>query len=103
MPFVGRVNGSAATSGSTYNSSFSHSSESAQPGDYSVHLDGPNVTVALSVTPRTGIGQFTYPPSAASTMIMNAGASINSNTNSAAMITASSTEVTGLDHRPVDF
>ena len=97
MPFVGTVNGSPATNGSTYHSSFSHSSESAHPGYYSVHLNGRNVTVALSVTPRTGIGQFTYPHSAASTMMMNAGGSINGNTNSAATITASSHEVTGFD------
>ena len=97
MPFVGTVNGSPATNGSTYNSSFSHSSESAHPGYYSVHLDGPNVTVALSVTRRTGLGQFTFPSSSASTMIINAGGSINGNTNSGATITASSNEVTGFD------
>jgi len=97
MPFVGTVNTSPATNGSMYNSSFSHSSESAHPGYYSVHLNDPNVTVALSVTQRTGIGQFTYPPSTASTMMMNAGGSINGDTNAGATITTSSNTVTGFD------
>jgi predicted alpha-1,2-mannosidase len=97
MPFVGTINSSPATNGSRYNSGFAHSSESAHPGYYSVHLNDPNVSVALSVTQRTGIGQFTYPPSNVSTMIINVGGSINGNTNAAATITTSRNEVTGFD------
>ena len=97
MPYVGAVTVSPATNPSLYYSSFSHSNESAHPGYYSVQLDGPHVTAELSVTRRTGMGQFTYPASTASTMIINAGGSINGNTNAGVTITTSSKEVTGFD------
>ena len=97
MPYVGTIDVSPATHSSIYNSRFSHSSESAHPGYYRVHLDGPNVKVELSVTRRTGMGQFTYPASTASTMIINAGGNINGNTNASATITTRSDEVTGFD------
>ena len=77
LPFVGPVTASPATSGSTYRSHFSHSTESAHPGYYRVQLADPNVTVELTATPRTGFGQFTYPASTASTMLINAGGSVN--------------------------
>ena len=60
---------------SAYAATFSHSSESASPGYYSVHLDSSTIQVALTVTPRTGIGQFTYPPSNSATLLINAGGS----------------------------
>ena len=40
--------------------SFSHSSETASPGYYSVSL-GNGASVALTTTPRAGVGQFTFP------------------------------------------
>jgi predicted alpha-1,2-mannosidase len=97
MPYVGAINASPATNSSLYYSHFSHSSESAHAGYYRVHLDDPNVTAALSATLRTGMGQFTYPASTASTMIINAGGSINGNSNAGVTITASNNEVTGFD------
>jgi predicted alpha-1,2-mannosidase len=97
MPYVGAVTVSPATNPSLYYSSFSHSNESAHPGYYSVNLGGPHVTAELSVTRRTGMGKFTYPASTASTMIINAGGSINGNTNAGVTITTSSKEVTGFD------
>jgi predicted alpha-1,2-mannosidase len=101
MPYVGSISNSPATHGSLYYSGFSHSSEIARPGYYRVHLDGPNVTAELSVTPHTGMGQFVYPASTASTMIINAGGSINGNTNSAVSIIPASNEVTGFDESTV--
>jgi putative alpha-1,2-mannosidase len=95
MPYVGDVSLSPAANGSLYYSSFSHDSEVARPGYYRVHLDGPNVTATLSATPHTGIGQFVYPASTASTMIINAGGSVNGNTNSAVTIVPGDNEVTG--------
>lgn len=97
MPYIGAVTVSPATNPSRYYSSFSHSNESAHPGYYSVQLDGPHVTAELSVTRRTGMGQFTYPASTASTMIINAGGSINGNTNAGVTIMTSNKEVTGFD------
>ncbi|MDA4118045.1 MAG: GH92 family glycosyl hydrolase [Thaumarchaeota archaeon] len=95
MPYVGNISSSPATSGSQYYSSFSHNSEIARPGHYQVHLNSPNVTATLSVTPHTGVGQFVYPASSASTMIINAGGSINGDSNSGVAIVPATDEVTG--------
>lgn len=80
MPTVGPLTTSPATS-STYASTFSHRSESASPGYYRVHLDSSNIDVALTVTLRSGLGQFTYPRSQAATMLINAGGSATGNSN----------------------
>ena len=95
VPYVGDVSVSPAANASLYYSSFSHASEAARPGFYRVHLDGPNVTAELSATPRTGMGEFVYPASAASTMIINAGGSVNGNSNSRVTVDPASDEVTG--------
>jgi len=95
MPYVGNLSYSPATHGSAYYSSFSHGSEVARPGYYRVHLNGPNVTAELSVTLHTGVGEFVYPASAASTMVINAGGSVNGNTNSGVSIIPAKDEVTG--------
>ena len=95
MPYVGSVNSSPATNGSLYQSTFSHSSEVAQPGYYKTHLDGPNVTAELTVGRRTGMGQFTYPASYNSTIIINTGGSINGSVNASTTISTSGSEVSG--------
>jgi predicted alpha-1,2-mannosidase len=95
MPFVGDITQSPATHAPSYYSAFSHGSEIARPGYYQVHLDGPNVTAQLSVTPHTGVGQFLFPPSTSSTLVINAGGSINGNANSGVSITPADREVTG--------
>src|SRR5215472_16070367 len=89
LPFVGPVTASPATSGSTYWSHFSHHTESAHPGYYRVQLADPNVTVELTATPRTGFGQFTYPASTASTMLINAGGSVVGTTHAQVTVTSS--------------
>ncbi len=86
MPYIGIPTVSPATHRSLYFSRFSHSNESAQPGFYRVYLDNPGVDAELTVTPHTGFGQFTYPASTTSTMLINAGGSINGTTNSAVTI-----------------
>ncbi len=43
-----------------FQSSFSHDTESATAGFYSVHLDQPDVAVALATTPRTGAHQYRF-------------------------------------------
>ena len=95
MPYVGDVSVSPAANASYYYSSFSHSSEVARPGYYAVHLDTPDVTAQLTVTSRTGLGQFLYPASGASTMVINGGGSIDGNTNSNVTVIPGSDEVTG--------
>ncbi len=101
MPFVGNISASPSAQPSSFYSSFKHESEVARPGYYRVHLDGPNVTVALTATLHTGVGQFVFPASKLSTMIINAGGSINGNSNSAVLVSSSKDEVTGFEQSTV--
>ncbi len=97
MPYIGPVVTSPVASPSTYYSSFSHHTEVARPGYYSVHLDTPDVRVELSATARTGYGRFTYPVSRTASLLIDAGGSYNGrdgDITSAVSIT-SRTEVTG--------
>jgi len=79
MPTIGSVTTSPAQS-MAYASHFSHTNESASPGYYRVHLDN-NIDVALTVTLHSGFGQFTYSPSLASTILINAGGSATGNSD----------------------
>src|SRR6266849_4184671 len=54
LPMVGPVTASPATSGPTYWSHFSHSTESAHPGYYRVQLADPHVTVTPGSSSSTG-------------------------------------------------
>jgi len=95
LPYVGSVTTSPAAHPAIFSSHFSHENEHAHPGYYSTHLDTPNVDAELTVTPHTGYGQFTYPASTTSTMLINAGGSINGNTRSSVHIDSVNSEVTG--------
>jgi len=77
MPVIGPVTASPAQS-PAYASHFSHTNESASPGYYRVYLDN-SIDVSLTVTLRSGFGQFTYPHSTASTMLINTGGSATGN------------------------
>ncbi len=55
---------------------YSHADEQAMPGYYRVRLAG-GIQVALTVTPRTGFGVFTYPAGRDATLLINAGGSAN--------------------------
>ncbi len=72
-PVVGTLGTSPGTHYSDYNSTFSHANEIAVPGYYSAKLDKYNVKAELSATTRTGMGQFTYPTSNQSMMLINVG------------------------------
>jgi predicted alpha-1,2-mannosidase len=95
MPYVGSLNVSPAADRSLYQSRFSHSSEYAHPGYYRVHLNASNTDVELSVTAHTGMGRFTFPASRAAAMLINAGGSINGNSNAGVTIIPADREVTG--------
>lgn len=62
LPFTAPVTSSPSsdTTDATYASSYSHASETAEPGYYRVGLDN-GVTTELSVTKRAGSGRFTFP------------------------------------------
>lgn len=58
--------------------SFSHATEAATPGSYSVQLttpEGAAIGVGLTATTRTGEAQFTFPPSAQVSVLIDAGGS----------------------------
>src|SRR5579872_4660717 len=95
MPFVGPITVSPGTNSAPYASTFSHTNEVATAGYYSVLLDQPGVKTELTVTPHTGFGQFTYPASTASTMIINTGGSLNKNTQDSVLIDPVNNVVSG--------
>ena len=95
MPVAEPVTSSPVTNPSAFQSTFSHSNESASPGYYQVGLNS-GVKVALGATTRTGIGQFTYPSSAsASSMIIKAGGSARGDQNATVSIDPATSTVTG--------
>jgi predicted alpha-1,2-mannosidase len=54
-------------------SPFRHERERASPGRYAVHLDGPDVDVELTATPRTGFARLAFPRGATPTILIDAG------------------------------
>jgi predicted alpha-1,2-mannosidase len=57
MPLTGTV----SMNNQTYASSYSHKNEKAGAGYYKVRLDKHNIEVELTVSPRVGIHQYTFP------------------------------------------
>lgn len=75
LPTTAPMDVSPGTQWQAYSMPFSHHQEVASPGEYAVTLDRDNIGVRLTVTPRTGIGVFTFPDSANGTLLINAGGS----------------------------
>ncbi|WP_169739855.1 lectin [Actinospica robiniae] len=86
LPTTGAINGSATDA-------FSHSNESASAGLYSVTL-GNGVGVKLTATPRTGLGQFTFPSTTQANLLFKMNSSQNGTSNQHFTV-VSNTEVTG--------
>jgi len=63
------VTGSLGSSPGSDVESFSHSSESASPGSYSVAL-GNGASVALTAATHAGIGRFTFPASTSASLLL---------------------------------
>ncbi|MGB2472501.1 MAG: glycoside hydrolase family 92 protein, partial [Flavobacteriaceae bacterium] len=62
-------NGSDGNNG--YRSSFSHQNETASPGYYSVHLDDTGIDVSLTVSERSGIHHYEFPPNSNQVIILD--------------------------------
>lgn len=86
LPTVGGVN-----SGAT--SSFSHSTESASAGAYTVTL-GNGVKTELTATTRTGMARFTFPSTTQANLVFKLNSAATSTTN-IVFTRVSSTEVRG--------
>jgi predicted alpha-1,2-mannosidase len=72
MPFLGEMTNSPTADEKAYALKFSHANEEASPGYYSVAFDN-GVKTQLTVTTRSGIGRFTFPPSPHSGLFFNTG------------------------------
>lgn len=88
LPTVGAISDPAVA-----RDAFSHSNEQASPGFYHVVLDD-GVAVALTVTPRTGLGSFTFPKTAAANLLVNAS-SDQAGVSAASVRFAGDREITG--------
>jgi predicted alpha-1,2-mannosidase len=77
LPILGPITTSPVNIGA-YAATFSHSQERATPGYYQVSLNNA-ISVALTVTPRSGFGQFTYPSAQLASMLINVGGSATGN------------------------
>lgn len=75
MPFVGKVTAPPMNDNGFYAQPFSHKNESASPGYYSVLL-GNGTEVRLTVTKRTGFGEFIFPKTGEANLMINAGSSV---------------------------
>ncbi len=74
MPTVGKVvvvPGTDENPESGYRSTFSHSTEKASPGYYSVFLDRYSVKVELTATTRCGLHKYIFPQSDSSNVVID--------------------------------
>lgn len=82
LPTVGAVgSGPASTT-----EPFSHSDEHASAGYYQVGVGQPAVNTQLTVTPRTGIGSFTFPATQQANFLIKTGSSQNGDSSATAQI-----------------
>ncbi len=66
LPMVGPI---ADPAGATQ--PFTHVTEIASPGYYGIMLGQPAIRTQLTVTPRTGLGEFTFPASVQANLLIN--------------------------------
>ncbi|MGI5520330.1 GH92 family glycosyl hydrolase [Micromonospora sp. CA-259024] len=96
MPYVGAVDSSptADTTDAKYASNFSHTSESAKPGRYTVTLDS-GVKSDLAVSTRAGVGEFTFPAGQPANLLFRTSNSLNGSEDAEITIDAAHRKVTG--------
>jgi predicted alpha-1,2-mannosidase len=86
------VTGDVGTNPTADTQPFSHSTETAHPGSYSVTVGSGSsaIGVSLAATTRTGIGDFTYPATTSADMLFKVG-------DSQATVSASDVSIVGND------
>ena len=96
MPYVGDVttSPSADTTDQTFASSFAHANEAAEPGYYRVGLDS-GAGAELTVTPRTGIGRFTFPAAQPASLLFRTSLSETGSTDATVHIDPATRTVSG--------
>jgi predicted alpha-1,2-mannosidase len=92
LPTVGAIGSNPVST----TDSFSHSTEKASPGSYSVQLGSGGATVGteIAATTRTGIGQFAFPKTTSANVLFKAGDSQSINSNATVDISGGN-QVTG--------
>ncbi len=90
------ITGSLTTNPSELNESFTHAGEQAHPGYYAVTLGTTKHTIQtqITVTARTGLAKFTYPPTTKARVVLKVAGSANGG-SAATFATHGNTEVTG--------
>ena len=86
------ISGGLPANSSSASASFSHSSETEHPGYYAVTAGG--IATQLSVTARSGVGQFTYPANSTARLLFKTLQS-DSGAGASTFTKVSSSEVTG--------
>lgn len=79
QPVAGTVRlepGDPASPDSGYRSRFSHATEHAEPGYYSVILDDYKIRAELTATPRVGVHRYTFPAGKQAHLLMDLRSSI---------------------------
>lgn len=96
MPFVGAVASSptADVKDEIYAAGFSHDNEKAEPGRYTVKLDS-GAAADLSVTTRTGVGDFTFPEGSDANLLFRVSNSLNGSEDAEIHIDPAHRTVTG--------
>ncbi len=77
MPFISEKELTSSSLPEKVQSKFSHSSETASAGYYSVRLDDSGIKVELTATERTGIQKYTFPQSEYAYIMLDLGFAIN--------------------------
>jgi predicted alpha-1,2-mannosidase len=90
MPVVGEASDDPAETQST----FSHTSEQAEPGYYRVFLDQPATTVELTASTRAAMQRYTFPPAGAPKLVFDVGRSVEG-THEGELAIAGDDEVSG--------
>jgi predicted alpha-1,2-mannosidase len=82
LPTVGAI----GTNPVAASSPFSHSTETASPGNYAVTVGRPPVRVVLAVTTRAGLGRFTFPGTGPANVLFKVADSAAGSTRSAVSV-----------------
>ena len=73
VPFMPTVGPVLSTDVKRYQSKFSHASEAAEPGYYSVRLDTYGVLAELTAGTRVGMHRYTFPPTSEANVLLDIG------------------------------
>ena len=91
IPFL-PTTGAVTTSNSyNYASAFSHSTETASPGAYAVHLDTYNVNAELTASTHVGWHRYSFPAGTQANVLMNVSGSLRGAANAAFQVVNNNT------------